>query len=78
MALKSVVDKSCFEGVLSDGDPGVRNLLVILENILMHRCKQQGISYRTFLSMPPFHQTKKFCSFLDEGGCWVNEVFPWK
>ncbi|XP_055338879.1 RUN domain-containing protein 3B-like isoform X2 [Paramacrobiotus metropolitanus] len=45
MALKSVVDKYCFEGVLSDADTDVRNLLVILENILMHRCKSQGVKW---------------------------------
>ncbi|OQV21608.1 putative RUN domain-containing protein 3A [Hypsibius exemplaris] len=44
MALKSVVDKFCFNGVLDDTDPDVRNLLVILENVLMHRCKQKGPS----------------------------------
>ncbi|GAU88281.1 hypothetical protein RvY_01013 [Ramazzottius varieornatus] len=41
MTLKSVVDKFCFNGVLDETDTDVENLLIVLENILMHRCTKK-------------------------------------
>ena len=58
MVLKSVVDKFCFNGVLDDTDSDVQNLLVILENILMHRCKPKGTKIP--LSFPYLHSILTF------------------